>query len=349
MLPASLLVIALATQTDAPGAGSGLLAAAAGGGRPRECASARRGLARGPSVWEIARVPNLQRYCDLVARAQAQLASAPEEARATARLADEALPGRASPAVVRARASLALGDPAEAARAFAEARAIDPRSLEEPATMHDLARAHASTGKRDEALAVYRALVPRVDLLPTADRRVAVLLEAAHASMESEGRATSGKAGEAARLEEAVAYLREARQRPPTQYAGDVLLSLGLALDRAGQHDQAEAVLADVARTGARPGGAGAAAAGPRAALDYLAAPEDRLALEALAAEGSDRAAAIKAWEAFLAGPGGKGAWAAAARARLDQLRKGGGKPASAKPAKAPAARSSTAKKGSGR
>lgn len=348
MLPAWLLVIALATQTDASGAGSGLLAAAASSGRPRECAAARRGLARGPSVWEIARVPNLQRYCDLVARAQAQLSSAPDEARATARLADEALPGRASPAVVRARASLALDDVAEAARGFAEARAIDPRSLEEPATMHDLARAHARTGKRDEALAVYRALVPRVDLLPTADRRVSVLLEAAHASMDAEGRAASGKT-DAAHLDEAIAYLREARQRPPTQYAGDVLLSLGLALDRAGQKDQAEAVLAEVARTGARPGGAGAVAAGPRAALDYLAAPEDRLALEALAAEGNDRAAAIKAWEAFLAGPAGKGAWAAPARARLDQLRKGGGKPASAKPATAPAARPSTSAKGRGR
>ncbi len=37
-----------------------------------------------------------------------------------------------------------------------------------------------------------------------------------------------------AQLDEAIAYLREARQRPPTQLAGDVLLSLALALDRAG-------------------------------------------------------------------------------------------------------------------
>src|SRR4029079_2154097 len=110
----------------------------------------------------------------------------------------------------------------DAARAFEKARALDPRRVEDPGTMHDLCRALAKTGKRDEALAVYRALVPRVDLLGTTERRVSVLLEAAHVSMAAEAAGTAtlpteiGKKATRTRLEEAVAYLREARQRPPT-------------------------------------------------------------------------------------------------------------------------------------
>ena len=59
--------------------------------------------------------------------------------------------------------------------------------------------------------------------------------------------------------------------------------------------------------------------------LDYLAVPEDRLALEALALERTMTAAAIARWEAYLSGAGGQGPWATAARARLDALRRGAG------------------------
>ena len=332
-----MLVALLGTTTAGSPGGSGnsLLASAAASGRPRECASnARRGLSRGPSVWEVARVPNLQRYCDLVARAHAQLATTPDAAKESAELAEETLPGRASPAVILARASLALGSVDDAAKSFAAARAIDPRSLEDPSTMHDFARVLVKTGKIGDAITVYRALVPRIDLLATADKRVSVLLEAAHVSMAAEGRERSGAADRPSadkpaerRLDEAAAYLREARQRPATQFTGDVLLSLVLALDRAGDRELAEAALADAHRLTAK----------TRAGvLDYLAAPEDKLALDALSLEGSDRGAAIKSWETFLAGPGGKGPWAAAARARLDALKKGGGKSAKARPAAPP-------------
>lgn len=310
--------------------GASLSAAAAASGRPPECGSrSRRALAKGPSIWELARVPNLQRYCDLVARAQTQLASMPREARKAAEEADAALPGHAAPAVVIARAALATGAVAEAAQAFARARAIDPRSVEEPGAMSDLARTLSRSGKRDEALAVYRALVPRVDLLGTTERRVTVLLEAAYLSMTLDGlpapaALTKPRAPARPRLDEAIAYLREARQHPPSQRGGDVLFALALALDRAGARDEADATLAEAHRTGARVSSD---------AAEYLAAPEDRAALDALAAEEGDRAAAIKAWEAYLAGPGGKGAWAGAARARLDALRRGPARPAG-KPAR---------------
>ncbi len=302
--------------------GLSLAAAAAASGRPKECMSkTKRGSAFGPSVWERARVPNLQRYCDLVARAHAKLASDPEEAKKDAALAERTLPGHAAPAVIEARAALSLGALDAAAKAFEKARAIDARSVEDPATMHDLARVLAKTGKLKDALGVYQALVPRVDLLGTPDARVAVLLSAAFVSMacepapEAEGAAPKSAESKRVPLEEAVAYLREARQRPPTQLAGDVLIALSLFLDRAGDKAQAAAALSDAHRTSARL---------RSGALDYLVDADDRHALLALSLEATDAAQAIKHWEDFLASPAGKGMWAGAARARLSELRKGG-------------------------
>ncbi|WP_438006876.1 hypothetical protein WME89_51445 [Sorangium sp. So ce321] len=369
-----------------------LVAAAAAAGRPPECsARSSRAIARGPSIWERARAPELPRYCDLLARGQAQLGDNPEAARESARVADQILPGHAAPQVLLARAALALGSAEDAARAFDRARRIDPRSVEDPHTLHDLARSLARTGKRDEAIAMYRALVPRIDLLGTADHRALVLLEAAHLSMAAAGAPTAAAgaptaaagaptaaagaptaaagaptaaAGARADLDEAIAYLREARQRTQTQLARDVTLSLALALDRAGDKAQADAALEgeaagaapEAARTRAEAAAARARAADQHAGaaarehaadhlasaaarlrtVDYLAVPEDRLALEALALERTTAAAAIARWEAYLAGAGGQGPWAAPARARLDALRRGaGGGP---RPARAAAA-----------
>jgi tetratricopeptide (TPR) repeat protein len=313
---------------------SSLSAAAAASGRPLECASgSRRALSQGPSVWARARMPTLQKYCDMLSRARAQLSSNPELSRAAAAEAEKALPGKAAPKVALARAALALGDLETAAKQFLAAKAIDPRSVEDPSTMHDLARVLRKTGKKDEALTVYRALVPRVDLLGSTERRVSVLLEAAHASMTAHAADKSDRSAAADKteaafaanpLDEAIAYLREAKQRPPTQLANDVALSLVLALDRAGEREQADAALADAHRTGARV---------RQSSLDYLSSTDEKPALEALVLEGSDRAAAIKSWEAYLATPSGKGPWAVAARARLDALKHGAGK--TAKPAAA--------------
>lgn len=319
------LAAGLVFPSPIPSSYSSLAAAAAASGRPRECMSrSRRALSQGPSVWERARVPTLQRYCDMLSRARAQLSSNPELSRQAAEEAEKALPGKAAPRVALGRAALALGDLETAAKELLAAKEIDPRSVEDPSTMHDLARVLRKTGKREEALTVYRALVPRVDLLSSTELRVSVLLEAAHASMaaysgdpakdRADAKAAEMKANP---LDEAIAYLREAKQRPPTLLANDVALSLVLALDRAGEREAADAALADAHRTGARV---------RRSSLDYLSAADERLALESLVLEGSDRAAAIKSWEAYLATPAGKGPWAAAARARLDALRHGAGK-----------------------
>jgi hypothetical protein len=319
----SLTVAATLALLLAPEGSADLSAAAAASGRPRECAAPSRRAARKVTVWEVARAPSLARYCDLLARAQAQLASAPEQAKATALEADAAVGGRAAPAVVMARAALALGDAQEAARSFATARARDARSVEEPNALYDLARTLRATGKLDEALQSYRALVPRLDLLSTTERKVGALLEAAHVAM-----AAPAAAGAApARAEEAAAWLREARQRPMTALAGDVALSLALALDRSGDRLQADAALVAAAQIGARVTGKA-----------YLATADDALALEALAREAAgDDAGAIKGWAAFVATPAGQGHHGGAARARLDALRRGRGAvsvPAHPRPAK---------------
>ncbi|MDI1445103.1 tetratricopeptide repeat protein [Polyangium sp. 6x1] len=322
MIPSVFLASILLASPTSPSSGQGtsLVAAAAASGRPRECASTvRRGLSRRPTVWELARAPELGRYCDLVARAKALLVSDPAAAKSAAENAEKVLPGHAAPRVLLARAALALGKVDDAAREFEAARAKDPRSVEDPPTMHDLAEVLRRTGKLEDALAVYRALVPRIDLLGSSDRRVAVLLEAAHVSMAvAATRAAAGAAPaespstepKRAPLDEAAAYLREARQRPPSALSGDVLLSLVLVLDRNGDRVQADAALADARASGVR-----LRAGGP----SYLAAAEDKACLEALAAEG---AAAVKLWETYLAGPGGKTPWAASARARLEATKK---------------------------
>ncbi|WP_437855598.1 hypothetical protein [Sorangium sp. So ce363] len=383
LLLTALLVLPLAAHAGQAG---DLVAAAAAAGRPPECsARSGRAIARGPTVWERARAPELPRYCDLLARGQAQLGGDAEAARESARLADQLLPGHAAPQVLLARAALALGSPEDAARAFERARSVDPRSVEDPQTMHDLARSLARTGKRGEAIAIYRALVPRIDLLGTADQRALVLLEAAHLSMATAGAASvadasarppAGAHGEAAArgdLDEAIAYLREARLRAQTQLARDVTLSLALALDRAGDKAQADAALEGdaTALEAARPRGEGprgraedrsagaaarertaddlASAAARLRTVEYLAVPEDRLALEALALERAMTAAAIARWEAYLSGAGGQGPWAPAARARLDALRRGagGGARAPARP-RAPQERSAAPRPSAG-
>jgi tetratricopeptide (TPR) repeat protein len=325
----ALAIVVLAAPTAAgTGQGSSLVAAAAASGRPRECAATmRRGLSRTPTIWELAREPELSAYCDLVARAKVQLAADPKAAKESAAAADKAMPGRAAPRVLLARAALALGKIDDAAKEFEAARALDPRSVEDPPTMHDLAQVLRRTGKLEDALVVYRALVPRIDLLGAADRRVAVLLEAAYVSMTVAAAKASqpekGKdkpAADKPSLDEAIAYLREARQRPPTALTGDVLLSLVLVLDRNGDRVQADAALAD-----ARAEGVHLRAGAP----DYLVSDEDKPYLEALASEG---AASVKLWETYLAGSGGKGPWAKAARARLEAAKKAP-RPANAKAA----------------
>jgi tetratricopeptide (TPR) repeat protein len=302
-MAAPLVAIALLLQTSS---GATLPAAAQASMRPRECApQTKRGHALpSPNVWDVVREPNLRRYCDLVARGFAELGGSARSARDTAEIAEEVSPGHAAPKVLEGRADVALGAYVEALAAFAKARAIDSRALEEPGAVHDLAVAQYRTGHVADALATYRALAPRVELIAGADRRVRVLLEAAELSM------SLGPTS----LDDAIALLREARQVPIREARPRVLAMLALALDRKG----AAAESSDLAEELARLGGETAAVAFTN---EGLGTGEGDAAL-ALALEATDPSAAAKAWEAYLAGRGGKGPWVEHARRRIDSLRK---------------------------
>lgn len=303
MLPVSALASALGLVAAASSP-TDLSAAASASDRPPECAPLSGPT--GPSVWQLARAPSLAAYCELIARAQACLATDPKGARRAAEQAEARLPGRASPQVVLGRAALSMGDAEGAEGFFARARALDPRSLDNPSVLRDVALALAATNRRAEARVVYEALVPRIELLADNELRVAVLLDAALVVMADEAARPKPSLGEV------IAYLREATRLPPSARASDVLLALALALDRAGDPAGADATLSQLARL----------VASRRAGFVAAATIGDRVALAALAEERSSRSRAILMWQDALAGPSKASPWAAAARARLDRLRR---------------------------
>jgi tetratricopeptide (TPR) repeat protein len=305
----------------APPASGELVAAAAATGRPPECRplqGSAMSSAEG-AIWNQARRPELRRYCHLVARAQARLDSDPAAAQVAAKEAAKLLPRRAAPLVVQAQAAFARGKAREALTAFDKALALDPRSVEQPRALHDLARTRLLLGRHADALASYRVLVPRAALMPSRAQRARVLLEAAHVAMTL---ATSSDAPR--QLDEALAYLREAARDPHPSHRRMVTLSFALALDRAGRSEQAEALLAELPRAGgaALALTSGAEGPGARARRDNVHLPnaDEQRALEALALERDDARRAADAWRRYLDSPGGRGPFGAAAEARLRKL-----------------------------
>jgi len=312
------VVFALSLVAIPPVLPAGTLSAAgAASGRPDECFP--KGAKKGPTVWTRARSPSLGKYCDLLARGLVDLRSEPARAKEAAKDALKLLPGKAAPHVLLARAEAASGSWAGALKEFEEAIKLDARSIEDPVTLTTLARVYVKNGKIDEALSSYRTLVPRNDLLGGEEARVRVLLEAALTAMAAEAAKPEQRDPKATepprRMAEALAFLREARQKE-SALQPDVLLTLALALDRTGDRAQADTTLAEAVRAGVTP-------AGTLASL--VTDPNDKLALEALASESGKSADAIKGWEAYLASSAGKGPFAASAKGRLEAVKRGGG------------------------
>jgi len=305
VIEALLLAAAMASHAH-----TDLVAAAAASGRPPECTPVARNVHRMSNVWAQARVPELRKYCFALSRAHARLHTDPAGALTAAKAAEAVLGGRAAPQVVMARAALREGRVNDALAAFDEALKRDPRSIEQPAAMHDLARARLESGQLRAALEAYRVLVPRASLLSSRTLRARVLLEAAHASM-AQGATTGGdrKRG----LDEALAYLREASRDGHHALRQDVALSLTLTLERAGRSAQADAILNEQRGTShwAR-----------RHQAPYLANPDDLHWLRALAQQADNPGAAAEHYQAYLDSPSGSGAYAAIAQARLRTLRR---------------------------
>jgi tetratricopeptide (TPR) repeat protein len=320
------LTLALLPPGSAPAAellGADLVAAARAGGRPEECGGAYRSRA---GRWERARYPGLGRYCDLLASGHAALRSSPDQALAAAVAAEAALPGRAGALVLSARAHVALGAHEQARQEFARSRELSRRSVSDPAALRDLALAELATGHPEEALAAYRELVPRAELLGDPRVELAVFVEASVLAM-SRG---------PAELPLAIGYATEARRRGLLPGLGDALLAaLALALDRSGRTAEAAGVAAEssgpwwleaerekAAKSAARPRD-GASRAPVKPALPALP-PGELDAMIALLAEKRDRGLAVERWTSYLAALGAaRGPFAAHAEGHRAALGRG--------------------------
>jgi tetratricopeptide (TPR) repeat protein len=131
---------------------------ASGGARPPEC-NALPGE-RGANVWERAKIPELQHYCDLLASGSAKLAPGSPMAREVVKLAAEAeqlVPGRAAAKLLEGRALAQLGEYPQALAAFRHAKERDEHALDDPTALLALARALSSTGDDPAAREAFRA------------------------------------------------------------------------------------------------------------------------------------------------------------------------------------------------
>jgi predicted Zn-dependent protease len=278
-----------------------------GAARPAECGVSEG--SRAANVWERAKEPELRRFCDLLARGTAHLVASTGLVKEVITIADEAdklLPGRAAPSVLRGRALLRLGKPADALTALQEAKKRDDRALDDPVALLAWARANARTGHLDVSAEAYRAALPRTSAL-AASERSAASFEAGMIVM------ALGPKG----VDDAVAMLRQARLFASDAVQLASVVALALALDRAGQKEEAKALLSERVRTDVKP------VLGDERVTEALAdagVAFEGDALQAIALEGVDSGAAHDAWERYLAGQGGKGAWADHARAHLQLL-----------------------------
>jgi hypothetical protein len=299
-----LLQLGAGSSGGSAGAGASLTAVAQSSARPRECSPRKAHDVRstGVNIWESVRQPNLDRYCSLVARGFAELAQVPKAAYDTAVQADRAAPGHAAPFVLMGRAAAGSGSFAQALGHFERAKGIDARSLEDPGTMRDLARTLAHTGRAPDALGIYRALAPRLALFFGGEERAAILIEAADLAFGM------GPVG----IDDAVAFLEEARQIPLYGLRARALAELALALDRHRMADDAKPLLSQLSRDWEK---------GAKLTPTEQGTAEVDAAV-ALALEAVDPAAAAEGWQRYLAGPAGAGPWGEHARARLEALRK---------------------------
>jgi tetratricopeptide (TPR) repeat protein len=283
-------------------------------GRPPECANLDGPKAS--NVWERAKAPQLRKYCDLLASGASKLAGAGAGAQAafTAALAaadeaEQAMPGRAGAAVLRGRALAKLGRWSEALAALQDAKTKDDRALDEPTALLAYARSLARSGKVADAGEAYRALLPRASSLTPTERGAACL----EAGLLAMSRGPSG-------LDDAIAILRQGTREGQDMTQVVSLLGLSLALDRAGQHDEARAVI------GERSFGDPKTLLGEARIKDALGivAPSESTALLAVALEAHDPVAARDAWKSYV---DAKGFWADHARQRENALAGRRGKP----------------------
>jgi tetratricopeptide (TPR) repeat protein len=200
-------------------------------GRPPECAGTRL------NAWERAKAPQMRAYCDLIASATSKIVGGKDSARAAlveTQEAEKLAPQQPYSRVLRGRALEKLGRAPEAYDAFAEAKKLDARALDDPQTLLSWSRVLARTKRIDEAENAYRMLLPRASWLDSRERALAYV-EAGLIVMQRGPQ----------KIDEAVAIFRQARAEAQDSYRALALVLLALALDRSGDPAQAQAVLGD--------------------------------------------------------------------------------------------------------
>lgn len=268
--------------------------------------SCQTGPARA-SVWDRARAPHLARYCDLLAQAEVRLSREPARADEAAAAAAALLPEQAAPLVLRGRAVLLLGKPAEARQHFDQALVLDPGALRHPLALLAQATALRDAGETRLALEAYRRLLPVIDAIPSHETRTRAQLDTALAL------AQQGPDG----LDPARALLQDAGRRGDPALRAAARAALALVLDRGNAPALAAAAAAEAHQAGAL----AALAASP----PPFGWPVEALAVQARLREVSSPAAALALWDSYLA-RASQGPWAAHARARAAELRKTPGK-----------------------
>lgn len=177
-------------------------------------------------------------FCELMARGQIRLERSPEQALALADEAQKLLPGEGSPLVLGARALLRLGEFARAFERFDQSQRRQGQPFADAATLREFAVSAARSGRTEQAISLYRRLIPRSDFGYDPRFRRLVVLEAASLF------AASGPAG----LADAEVYLSEARRGAPAPGLEDLTSALlALVLDREGSLEQAQIVIEDIA------------------------------------------------------------------------------------------------------
>ena len=305
-----------------PSLGAGTVAATPGdvARKAPECAPLFKGAggtaAPVSNLWEAAKTPALASHCH---RLQLGVDAFRDQKYAAAvELAQKAeldTPGQAGPWVVRGEADARWGRPADAVAAFEKARALNGRALDDAETLDDYGAALLRLGRLDDARRTYRALLPRVGGPQGLCGMKTECDAAGLAYMTAGALALEGGAKE---LDEAIAILREARNKsePGRDVRRVAALALALALDRRGDADQGKELAGEVAKTKGVP----SEIAGEIVAR--LFAPEEATAMRAIGLEQTDPAAALEAWRSYLASGGAQRVWASHAREHVARLEK---------------------------
>jgi len=338
LLVSGLSVAPLAFGSDgAIDQGHVLQAASGSSPRPPECRTS--GPDRAHTFWDRARDPRLRRYCDLLAKGYARLDQDAAQALEAAKQAHALEPKRSAPRLLEARALVGQGRMAEAFQTFQQVltqarmpesapgvNAADRTVELSPAGLYAYAVAAVGSGQIDQGLSAYRRVVPMASLLSGEGASERVYVEAAVLVMQRDP----------AQLQEAVAYLNEARRQSANLGLRPFVVSaLALALDRQGRHEEARGVareahghtallISAAAPAGVAPGGSPSAApVGPEVSSESPRTPLPRvdpielLAMAAMLAAGEQPELAKQYWKDFVERAPPAHPWLAHARGKL--------------------------------